>query len=98
MTETERALLLETAKHVAQLFQDRDDFVVGVTAALLDLYREEFAEGRQTKADALQRLGAQADELKGQRGETYLRWLIQTLKDDRLNAANLFRIDAAGSA
>ena len=98
MTEDERALLAETAKHVLQLFQDRDDLVVGVTAAILDLYREEFAAGRQIKEQALQRLTLEADAQRGKRGEQYLRWLIQTLKSGQLDAASLFRDHSAGSA
>ena len=98
MTQDERSLLLETAKHVAQIFQDRDDLVVGVTAALLDLYREEFVAGRQTKEAVVQRLEIQADVLKGLLGEKYLRALIRTLKEGQLDAANLLRIDPAGTA
>ena len=56
MTDDERELLAEIGKHLVQLFQDRDDLVVGVTAALLDLYREEFEAGRQSKETTLQRL------------------------------------------
>jgi hypothetical protein len=94
MTEKERLLLTE----LIQLFQDRDDFVVGVTAALLDLYREEFAAGRQTLNDAITRLSAQRDALRDNLGEKYLTSLIQTLEDGQLNAAALARAPAQGSA
>ncbi len=98
MTDDERELLAEIGKHLVQLFQDRDDLVVGVTAALLDLYREEFEAGRQSKETTLQRLTIQANALTAKIGERYLRALIQTLKENRLDAENLFRSRPAGSA
>ena len=78
--------------------RDRDDLVVGVTAALLDLYREEFEAGRQSKETTLRRLTIQANALTAKAGEKYLRALIQTLKENRLDAENLFRSRPAGSA
>ena len=38
MTNNERQLLVDTAKFTHQLSKDRDDMLVGITAALLDLY------------------------------------------------------------
>jgi hypothetical protein len=98
MTPDERALLLATATQVAQLFKDRDDLVIGVTAALLDLYREEFAAGRQTQSIVIQRLQIQADALRGQLGEKYLMALIRTLEQGQLNEAGLLRLVPYGTA
>jgi hypothetical protein len=98
MTENEHALLLETARRVVQLFDDRNDLVVGVTAVLLDLYRDEFAAGRQTKEAVIQRLQVQAEALKGLLGDRYLLALIQTLKEGKLDAAGLLRLHPLGTA
>jgi hypothetical protein len=59
MTDDERTLLVETAKFTHQLASDRNDMLVGITAALLDLYRTAFQDGRDTKRDALTRLQMQ---------------------------------------
>jgi hypothetical protein len=102
MEDKERLLLIESAKEIFQLFNDRDDMVVGITAALLDLYRVDFSTGRQTKSEALLRLSTQRLDLEGrmprQLGAKYLGALIETLRDDKLDAAKLAREPAAGSA
>ena len=93
MTNEERQLLTMTARHVTQLFSDRDDMVIGVTAVLLDLYRVLFAAGRDSKEGALARLRTQHDEIDRVAPDrsAYLGSLIKTLEDDQLNAAELAR-------
>lgn len=102
MDTNERALLLEVAKNTVQLFRDRDDMVVAVTAVLLDLYRIQFQNGAQTKADVLSRLQVQRDFLKNnepqKRGVLFLSSLIETLQDDKLDAAKLLRLHPEGHA
>jgi hypothetical protein len=49
MAPEERQLLVETAKTVVGLFEDRDDMVVAITAVILDLYRIDFQRDHQTK-------------------------------------------------
>jgi hypothetical protein len=101
MTPDERALLLETANFTRQLASDRNDLLVGVTAALLDLYRIGFRGGSDTKIQALNRLQIQQDELtKGAAGlgVTFLKYLADTLAADKLDAAKLYREPAAGNA
>jgi hypothetical protein len=102
MTNEERQLLLGLTQEVQRLFKERDDMIVGVTATLLDLYRMLFASGADTKEAALGRLRAQhAQILKlvpgGQFGPM-LQAVIQSLDEDRLDAAKLFRTPPAGSA
>lgn len=100
--ETQRLLLIETVKEVRQLFGDRDDMVIGVTAAFLDLYRVLFAAGLDMKELALARLQTQHDEINrlipSGNAARYLSALIEALETDRLNAAKLMRTPAAGSA
>jgi hypothetical protein len=102
MTDEERRLLTETARQVLQLFGNRDDMIVGITAALLDLYRMQFAAGLDTKDVALTRLRIQRDEINrlihDGRAVKYLQSLIEALETDRLDAAKLLRESPAGSA
>lgn len=102
MTAEERALLIETAKEVARLFQERDDMIVGFTAAILDLYRSAFQAGHQTKEDAIGRLRAQRDDLdrktQAKLGTKMLGSIIATLENDQLDAAKLLREPPSGSA
>lgn len=102
MDPTERQALLESLRHIAQLFRDRDDMVIGLTAALLDLYRTSFANGHDTKAAAVTRLQAQLDQLKedspDQSGSLYLQSLLHTLEAEQLNAAKLAREAPQGRA
>jgi len=91
MTEEEQNLLRATSKAAMQLFQDRDDMIAGITAVIVDLYRGEFQEGRQTKAEALFRLQIQRDVLAKhsprQTGTKFLDSVIQTLETVQFNAA-----------
>jgi hypothetical protein len=102
MAPEERQLLVETAKTVVGLFEDRDDMVVAITAVILDLYRIDFQRGHQTKQEALSRLQMQRGELSvvdpKQRGVKFLDALIETLRSDKLDAATLLREPPAGSA
>lgn len=102
MTDKERLLLLETARHVTQLFGDRDDLIIGVTAAVLDLYRAQFLAGYDTKEAAIQRLRVQCDAIDQQVGDDsksrYLKALISALEKDALDAAALLRVPVAGTA
>jgi hypothetical protein len=101
MTTEERQLLLGTSKEMQGLFRDRDDMLIGITTALLDVYRVLFAAGRDTKDAALSRLRAQHDQLRqvvpGELGCKALQWLIDSLETDKLDAAKLLREPTAGS-
>lgn len=102
MRHDESQLLVQTAKNTVQLFQDRDDMLVGITAALLDLYRVGFQHGQQTKEEALARLQMQSDFLEKNeprhRGVLFLNALIVALRDEKLDASKLLREPPAGSA
>jgi hypothetical protein len=100
MTSDERALLIETAKFTHYLSQNRNDMLVGVTAALLDLYREDFKNGTDTKTAALARLRLQREQLAsvGGVGTEFLQYLMGSLEADKLDAAKLYRDVPAGSA
>jgi hypothetical protein len=88
MTEDERKLLRTASEAILQLVRDRDDMVAGLTAVFLDLYRVEFQEGRQAKAEALLRLQIQRDRLAQhsarQVGVKFLDSLIQTVEKVQL--------------
>jgi hypothetical protein len=101
MTDDERTLLVETARFTHQLSRDRNDMLVGITAAILDLYRADFRDGRDTKQDALARLQIQCRQLSGVPGEpgvVFLKYLMDTLEADKLDAAKLYREPTVGSA
>jgi hypothetical protein len=101
MTQDERALLLEIAKFTNELANNRNDMLVGVVAAILDLYRTDFREGKDTKQDAINRLRLQQEVLAEKEnglGNLFLKWLSDTLETDRLDAAKLYRDPPAGSA
>lgn len=102
MTNEERQLLLGTFKEMQGLFRDRDDMLIGITAAILDLYRALFAAGLDKKDPALTRLQAQHEELRqvlpGELGCKALKWLIDSLESNKLDAAKLLRETPAGSA
>jgi hypothetical protein len=80
---------------IVELGRTRDDMIVSVTAAILDLHRLLIQRGQQTKQDAINRLMVQKDLLvansPGQKGAAYLQSLIETLADDELDAAKLLR-------
>jgi hypothetical protein len=101
MTSDEHPLLLESAKNLVQLFQDRDDIVVGITAVLLDLYRINFREGVDSKQHAIARLKLQRDILEENEprkmGILFLESLMLTLNANHLDAAKLLRKPVAGS-
>jgi hypothetical protein len=101
MTDEERKLLLGTAKHLVELSDDRNDMLVGIMAAIVDLYRVSFAAGRDTKSAALVRLDVEHQELQrlvGGIGCKALKWLIDSLKNEKLDAAKLLREPPVGSA
>lgn len=101
MTNNERQLLVDTAKFTHQLSKDRDDMLVGITAALLDLYRNEIRSERDTKSDIIARLELQRAELSGvagQPGDLFLKFLADNLAAEKLDAAKLYADPAAGSA
>ncbi len=102
MNELERKLLLATAKDMVGLFQDRDDLLVGLVAALLDVYRTLIAAGIDTKDSALVRLAAQREQITsvipGATGVKSLQWLIGSLETGKLDAAKLYREPTAGTA
>jgi hypothetical protein len=101
MTDEERKLLLDTAKQVVELSANRNDILVGIMVALLDLYRELFAGGLDAKDTALARLQTQHRELVesvGGLGTKSLEWLINSLETDKLDAAWLLQQLPAGSA
>ncbi len=101
MTDDERTLLIETAKFITELTKNRNDMLVGITATLLDLYRTDFRDGRDTRQDALRRLQIQQQELSasaGGVGDIFLKYLSDTLATDKLDAAKLYRDPAVGSA
>jgi hypothetical protein len=102
MTAEERLLLTITARYVNDLFGDRDDLLIGIMAALLDLYRVLFNAGADTKDAALRRLGAQhqqlIDAVPEGRGGKALKWLIDSLEAGKLDAAKLLRMPPAGTA
>jgi hypothetical protein len=91
MTEDEQKLLRTASEAIMQLIRDRDDMVAGLTAVFLDLYRVEFQEGRQAKAEALLRLQIQRDRLARhsarQIGAMFLDSLIQTVEKTELQPA-----------
>jgi hypothetical protein len=102
MTDNEAKLLSATADQVARLFSERDDLIVGITTAFLDLYRAIFAARLDTKDAVLARLHAQLDDMRrlasSDHGGRYLRSLIESLETDRLDAAKLLREPPVGSA
>ena len=102
MTDNERNLLLAAADGVAELSRNRDDMIVGIAAAILDLHRLLIQSGHQTKQAALDRLTVQKDELvrvsPNQMGAAFLQSLIATLADDKLDAARWLRLPPAGTA
>ncbi|MGA9308717.1 MAG: hypothetical protein WBW31_25205 [Candidatus Sulfotelmatobacter sp.] len=102
MTREEGLLLTATAEHVAELFDNRDDMLIGLAAAILDLYRALFEAGADTKQAALARLRTQQEQLmrvlpEG-RGSKSLKWIADSLENEKLDAAGLFRARAVGSA
>ena len=102
MTESERQLLAECGKEIVELYGSRNDMVVGITAALLDIHRVLIQAGHQSKQDVIDRLTVQKNAILGhspkQLGALLLQSLIDTLADDTLDAAKLLREPAAGSA
>jgi hypothetical protein len=102
MDNVERQLLLDAVGDVAELGKDRDDLLIGLVAGLLDLYRALFSAALDAKADALLRLKVQQNEIlqavPDGRGSNSLKWLIQSLENERLDAAALLRMPVAGSA
>jgi len=101
MTNDERILLVETAKFTDELSRNRNDMLIGITAALLDLYRTRFKEGTDSKPDALVRLELQQNELSRRAnglGVTFLKYLTDTLAAEKLDAAKLYREPPAGTA
>jgi len=102
MTNEERQLMLGTHKDVLNLFQDRNDLLVGITAALLDLYRTLIFAGSDSKDAALLRLRAQRTQIIGAIpngvGSISLQWLIDSLETGKLDAAKLIREPSAGTA
>jgi hypothetical protein len=102
MTREESLLLTATAEHVMESFDNRDDMLIGLVAAMLDLYRVLFDSGLDTKQAALTRLRAQQDQLtrvlpEG-RGSASLKWIADSLENEKLDAAGLFRARPVGSA
>ena len=65
MRHDESQLLVQTAKNTVQLFQDRDDMLVGITATLLDLYRVGFQHGQQDEGGG-SRASANAERFSGE--------------------------------
>jgi hypothetical protein len=102
MTNEERQLLVALGDEIIELKQSRSDMVIGITAALLDLYRISIQKGEQTKDDAVARLTAQkewlAKEVQGKVGAEFLEFLIATLVTGKLDAAAWLRQRPAGSA
>ena len=101
MTNEERELLVQTARTVSELEKDRNDLLIGVAAVLLDLYRASFDSGSDTKPAALTRLRLQHQQLAQATPPVdclSLKWLIDSLEDEKLDAAKLFRMRPAGSA
>lgn len=102
MGDMERQLLVELGDHVQELTRNRDDMVVGIVAAILDLYRISIERGEQTKHDAVARLSAEKAwlemEVPGQVGAKFLDFLIATLATDKLNASDWLRGSPAGNA
>jgi hypothetical protein len=91
MTEEEQKLLQTACQAIMQLIRDQDDMVAGLTAVFLDLYRVEFQEGRQAKAEALLRLQIKRDSLAQhsgrQIGVMFLDLLIQAVEKAQLQPA-----------
>ena len=93
--------LLNIARSVLQLQKDRDDLLIGVVAGLVDLYRALFSREVDSKAEALARLRIQHQQLAKAVPPVdclSLRWLIETLEEDKLDAAKLLRVPPAGAA
>jgi hypothetical protein len=69
-------------KDMTKLARDRDDFLVGLTIVITDLYNVLFEEGADTRAKALKRLRAEL-RIRQRRtdrvGSKYLRSLISQL-------------------
>lgn len=102
MLEVERQAFMKLVENVEELGRNRDDMLIGIVAALLDLYRSSIERGDQTKDDAVARLTAQKDwlakEIQGQVGALFLEFLIATLRADKLDAAKWLRQPTVGSA
>ena len=102
MTEQERLMLVECGKEIIELYSSRNDMIVGITAALLDLHRVLILAGHQSKQDVINRLTTQKNTIVShspkQLGALYLQSLIDALANDRLDAAKLLREPTAGSA
>lgn len=96
-TNAEKAL----AENVIQLFQDRDDLVVGITAALVDIYLNQIQMTGRSKPHILDSLKMQLDhcaKFPKQYGTKFLKSLIQTLREEKLDAAKLLREPPQGHA
>jgi hypothetical protein len=91
MTQDVETLLQATSEAIMQLARDRDDKLAGFTAVILDLYRHQFQEGRQAKAEALFRLQIESDLLAKhspyQKGVKFLDALIQRVEMLQLQPA-----------
>jgi hypothetical protein len=84
---------------LAEMVAERNDMVVGVTAALLDLYRVQFDAGKDSKHAAIVRLKLQVHDLEKKAPGAYARYLqslIQSMETGKLDAAKLFREPVGG--
>jgi hypothetical protein len=101
MANQERQALLHAINSITELEKDRDDLLIGVTAVLLDIYRVLFNSAVDVKQDAMTRLHVQHQQLAEAippRDCQSLTWLIESLEEDKLDAARLLRMPIAGSA
>lgn len=102
MTNEERQLLVALGDEIIELKNSRTDMVIGITAVLLDLYRTSIQASEQTKEDAVARLTTQRDwlakEVKSKVGAEFLEFVIETLTNDKLDAAAWLRQRPAGRA
>jgi hypothetical protein len=102
MNNAEYEILLKTAEAMAEIEKSRNDMIIGISAAILDLHRLLIQAGHQTKQDAISRLTVQRDDIASKLpdglGTAYLGALIASLTDDKLDAAGWLRQPTSGSA
>jgi hypothetical protein len=92
VTDAERQLLSATAQQVRQLFSERDDLLIGITAVILDLYQTAYTAGADRKRAAVARLRTQHAHLREtvpDTGGVFLQRLIDALEARKLDATRL---------
>jgi hypothetical protein len=92
---------VEATKEIVRLTSERNDALVGMAAVILDLYRVQFRNEPDDKDSALLRLAVQKDDLLKRAnglGAVCLEWVMENLRNDKLDAASLLTKKPHGQA